>query len=402
MRKAIALLTYNRYDNFRLTWESIKNQKINGRDVSEMYDIYIFQDGLLSNCSKEEQEGFEKINEYLKTQIPSTSVLCQSDNLGIALHYDFAEKFLFLQNNYDVVVFFEDDLILSKPYMLAMDMMIEKFHDDHRVGMFSAHPADPTIALEKQRERKHEYTNMGHNWGFGITRSFWKKRQPFIECYLELLGHIPYQYRPNAVIREWLVRCGFNPAATSQDYIKSCATYALGAVKLSTFPNYATPIGKTGVHSNPSLFEKMGLHKTKVFDADIESASDLTDDLYRKLWNRTGHQVDCQHVRLISNAKTHSFALFEKNLLNNKYKPTSPELFACILEARANFLADELEQSTVIAKHLEARVHQLSNQLADSIHARNSLDAILNSHSWRITQPFRLLASAIRSVHCHI
>jgi hypothetical protein len=334
MKKALALLTHDRFDAFASVFESIQSQHIAGLPLSDSYDIHIFQDGLRQGESASARAGYKRIEDYIESLPPSASISTfrQANNLGIALHYDFAEKLLFRKKCYDFVVFCEDDLILSRGYMSALDMMAEKFKDDHRVGMISAHPADPTVALSEQKRRRYEYTNMGHNWAYGISRTFWERRQPFIDDYLSLLGARSYRYRPDLVIMNWLAGCGFTPAATSQDYVKSCATYALGAIKLSTFPNFAMPIDTAGFHTFPALFKVMGLDRTQIFDDELNHVDDLDAETYKKLWNSPGHQVGTRNIYLIADPENHSATAFQNNLLAAKYHPSRAQLFAGTIE----------------------------------------------------------------------
>lgn len=234
LRKALAIITYTRFDYFELVLPSILNQTIHNRSVSDLYDIYIFQDGLWGGEPELNRVGHEKISLALEKLHPGIQIIKQKENLAVALHFDFIERLLFLEKAYDFVVFCEDDLILAPGYMRAIDMMAEKFHNDPRVGMVSAHPGNPTTPLEQQRANQHMYTTMGHNWGFGLSRSFWEKRQPLVDCYLDLISGVPYRKRPEKFIFEWLQDIGFNPAASSQDYIKSCATFALGVRRTCT------------------------------------------------------------------------------------------------------------------------------------------------------------------------
>lgn len=290
MRKAVAILTYARSSYFELVLPSILTQRVKDRDLSESYDIYVFQDGLLEGETAENRTGHSRISAVLGGLPSKVKIYRQVANLGVALHFDFIEKLLFLERGYEFVVFCEDDLILAPGYMSVVDLMGEKFANDPRVGMVAAHPGDCTVSIEKQRANCRRYAPMGHNWGFGLSRSFWERRQPFVECYLDLIRGRPYRLRDEEAIFRWLEFCGFRGAASSQDYIKSCATSALGACKLSTFANLGLPIGRSGLHCTPSLFGKMGFDRAVVFDGDVE-AGELDEQQFKDISLRSGHQV---------------------------------------------------------------------------------------------------------------
>jgi SEC-C motif len=323
MKKALALIAYTRLEYLQLVWASIHEQTIAGRPLSEFYDIHVFQDGLWAGDSYEVRIAHEEVRKWMDELPSGVTVHRQSANLGIALHYDFIEKLLFVERGYEYVVFCEDDLVLAPGYMSVMDRMADTFHDDHRVGMMSAHPGDPTVSLELQRKYRNRWAPMGHNWGCGISRSFWERRQPLVECYLNLVRDAPYRHRNDWLIYNWLARIGFRPFfASSQDFIKTCATYALGAVKLSTYPNLARPIGRIGVHSTPDLFERMGFHRTVVLDEPIDVISGLDDDTYRDLWSRMIHQVGDRNVQVIADPQSHDVEAWERKLATGDFQPS--------------------------------------------------------------------------------
>jgi SEC-C motif len=330
MRKALALIAYARPEYLASVWASIQAQTIAGKPLAQTYDIHVFQDGLWDGEPAAGRSGHAEVSRWLSQLPPSITVHHQGDNLGIALHYDFVEKHLFAETSYDFVVICEDDLQLATGYMSIIDRMSDRFHDDRRVGMMSAHPADPTVSIELQHAHKDQWAPMGHSWGYGMSRSFWQRRQPLVECYLDLIRDAPYRGRDDSTISEWLRAIGFQALATSQDYVKTCATYALGAVKLSTYPNFGRPIGRTGVHFTPALFEKMGLDRTVMFDGELDSISELRDDTHRDLWQQMIHQVEADSVKVIADPQAHDVAAWEARLKAGEFHPSRiiPETYA--------------------------------------------------------------------------
>jgi len=330
MRKALALIAYARPEYLQSVWVSIQNQLIAGSPLSETYDIYVFHDGLWDGESAAGRTGHGQVAEWLG-QLPSgIMVRRQAENLGIALHYDLIEKTLFVENGYDFVVLCEDDLVLAPGYMSVVDRMADMFLDDRRVGIVSAHPGNPTVPIDLQHVHRHRWAPMGHSWGYGISRSFWNRRQPFVECYLDLIRNVQYRNRSEELIFEWLDRIGFRPCASSQDYVKTCATYALGAVKLATFPNFGRPIGRSGVHCNPALFEQMGFDRAVVFDDQLDVIGDLSDETYRNLWQQMIHQVGVRNVQVIANPDGHNVRAWEARLTRGDFHPCRviPDIFA--------------------------------------------------------------------------
>lgn len=284
MKKAIAIVAYDRFDYFSLVLPSILAQTVRDQEAGDIYDIFYFQDGLCQDDARSDASGHRHISAMIGKHAKEGQSFVQQDNIGVALHFDFIEKRLFRDLGYDFVLFCEDDLILAPGYVAAMDLMADRFSGDQRIGMFSAHPAHVSASLDEQRSRAHEYGPMDHNWGFGLFRDFWERRQPFIERYLEIIGNKPYRQRPHRVVYEWLKGCGFKPAASSQDYIKQCSTVALGGVRVSTAFNLGMPIGRSGLHCSPEMFDKMGFNNTVVYQGIPQEVGTLFQEDYRRIF----------------------------------------------------------------------------------------------------------------------
>jgi len=137
MKKAIALISYSRDEYFQLVYPTVIHQKIFGKKVSECYDIYIFQDGLAVDSNPEVAREHRRLQNRILGLHREDRVHIQEKNLGVARHFDYIENFLFLENNYDYVAFFEEDMILAPGYMQIIDLMGEKFWKDPRIGMVS-------------------------------------------------------------------------------------------------------------------------------------------------------------------------------------------------------------------------------------------------------------------------
>lgn len=283
MKKAVAVLAYDRFDYASLVLPSLFAQEINGQPLQDVYDIWLFQDGLCVEDSRSDADGHARIGKLFTATGNTGRVRLQPANLGVAGHFDFVEKTLFREQGYDYVVFCEDDLVLAPGYLETMDRLAERFHGDPRVGMVSAHPAHVSASLEEQWANVGSLRAMDHNWGFGLFREFWERRQPFVEHYLEILGTTPYRQRPHQVVFDWLEACGFEPAASSQDYVKQCATMALGAVRVATAYNLGLPIGRSGLHCSPEMFRKMGFDKTVVFRGSPGGVGALGQEQYTRL-----------------------------------------------------------------------------------------------------------------------
>src|SRR5205814_644835 len=105
MRKALAIVCYNRPDYFELFLSSVTSQMVNGRPLHETYDIYVFQDGLWAGEPAANKLAHEAVAQFINRLPVNIKIFQQKENLGVALHFDFIEKLLFVQEHYDFVTF---------------------------------------------------------------------------------------------------------------------------------------------------------------------------------------------------------------------------------------------------------------------------------------------------------
>lgn len=286
MKRAIALIAYARFDYFERVLASLLAQQVQAASLTDRYDIHIFQDGLWGREGIETRTGHWKVAEALEALGPTVTVHRQMENLGVARHFDFIERHLFNEKDYDVAFMFEDDLVLAPGYMDAMHQMADRFVDDDRVGMFSAHPGNVTATLEEQRSMLGHYVPMDHFCGYGITRRFWLRRQAFVNLYLKWCEAFPYRERPAEDMRRWLGEAGFKSRTTSQDFVKCCATAGLGAVRIATSANFGLPIGEVGLHSRPDHFRKLGLDRAVIYPEPLDTVPELSEADFRSLLQR--------------------------------------------------------------------------------------------------------------------
>lgn len=282
-KPAIALITYCRNDYFEKVFNSIREQQINNKPFSDYFDLYVFQDGLVDNPTAQERHGQQTITQLCQTHIAHDCFVTQAKNLGVALHFDFIERFLFHKQDRPWVAFCEDDLLLAPGYLETLVGMAASFKEDKRVAMFSCFGKTSRQPLASQEENQHSLITMGHHWGFGMHQSAWRLRQPLVDEYLKLVQDIPYRERPHLRIQQWQTFCGFIPSATSQDYAKSCAMAALGTVKVTSYANFGKYIGEYGLHSTPELYAQGGFASSNIFPRAITQPYQLDQDAYTKL-----------------------------------------------------------------------------------------------------------------------
>lgn len=296
MKTAIAIISFNRPRYLEEVLRSLLLNDLTGSSV------YCFQDGHVTKSGIEvaKEKDIEENIALFKSYFPNGTLYVSPYNLGVALHFDKIETLLFEVEKYDRVIFLEDDLVLQPNYISVLKLMFDMFGDDGRVGMISAYGAKTDNSLENQRNNNKKLAQMRHNWGFGLTRQWWEKRQPFVREYLEkfMIGK-EYRKRDSVGIRNWILKKGEESETiktyfekrdianypTSQDGIKNLSTLNNKAVRITCYPNLAKYIGKEGLHCNPEIFKRNGFEEQVVFTEKIENIEVLSEELYDKFFN---------------------------------------------------------------------------------------------------------------------
>ena len=282
-KPAIALITYCRGDYFEKVLNSILAQQINNRPFSDFFDLYIFQDGLVENAPQADTQGHRVIAQLCLQKLDSNHVITQTKNLGVALHFDLVERFLFEEQDLPWAAFCEDDLVLAPGYLATLSNMAQCFKDDERVAMFSCFGKTSKETIASQTAKQDALISMDHHWGFGMHQSAWRRRQPLVDEYLKLLQGTSYRARQHARIQNWQSFCGFKPGPTSQDYAKACAMSALGALKVSSYANFGTYIGEYGLHFTPELYAQKGYANSTIYPAALTQPFQLDQGTYHQL-----------------------------------------------------------------------------------------------------------------------
>lgn len=318
-KPAIALITYARADYFEEVFNSIIHQKINGKDFSEYFDLYVFQDGLQKDDSDSNITGHQKIKNICANKIPATHFISQEKNLCVALHFDFIERMFFEEQNREWAAFFEDDLVLSPGYLETLISMSESFKNDERVAMFNCFGMTSQEPLEVQEINQKTVACMDHHWGFGIYQSVWRKRQAFVDEYLKMVDKIPYRKRNHKRINNWLAYSGFKPRATSQDYVKACSIAAMGMVKISSFANFGTYIGKSGLHFTAEIFKSFGFDKNVTFTKPVSELFTMDATTYLEI-------LAYQQDKTIESPEEFSPSNFKNKLISHRLTPEAADL----------------------------------------------------------------------------
>jgi len=259
----IAVLSFNRPDYLDQTLRSLAAQ---GEESLADREIHLFQDGMFNRFSGRaygaEQTVLNNVARF-RELFPWGQIHIQEANLGIALHFDFIERYLFEARDFEAAIFFEDDMVLSPLYLAVIDKLLSIAMTDERIGCVAAY-GDRRATLTEQIAQLSKIVTMEHRWGFAVTKRQWLRQKPFMAGYLAIVSEADYTTRDHDRIIDWFISTGYLPTVTSQDGAKDVAMYASGAAKLMTHCCYGKYIGKRGVHSDERLYGSLGFARTQL------------------------------------------------------------------------------------------------------------------------------------------
>lgn len=85
-RKAIAILPYNNFNYFKEVLDSMLIQTINGAPFSEVYELFVFQDGLQVRHHSS-LAAYDAIKTLCHEKLPTANFMRQPKNIGTALQF---------------------------------------------------------------------------------------------------------------------------------------------------------------------------------------------------------------------------------------------------------------------------------------------------------------------------
>ena len=264
----IVLLAFNRPDYLTAVLSSLVQQV--GVDVSKR-DVFLFQDGAvnpfsaLTHCDPAAPAANVEI---FKRFLPHGTPMLAPHNLGIALNFDRAERFVFEELGVDAAIFLEDDLVLGPYYLKTLEQLIGLALANERIAHVAAYGNHKASAEEQLRHRS-ALTLMGHIWAVGLTRRQWLRQKRYVDQYLDIVRTADYRRRDNDRIVDLFHSWGLGAPGTSQDIAKTHAAILAGTVKVNTYACFGHYVGETGSHFNPDLFARMGFSGTAVMQHDI-------------------------------------------------------------------------------------------------------------------------------------
>jgi hypothetical protein len=296
----IVVMSFNRPDYLRSTlWSLLQQPSV----VDGSREVHLFQDGAVNFFSGERyatDEDIERSVHIFKEVFPGGTAHVSDQNIGIALNFDRAERYVFLERGFPSATFFEDDMVLSPHYVAVLQRFLEfaASPESHGLVGYVAAYGNHRAKLEDQRKRQRDVVSVGHSWGYGVTRSHWLQVREVIDPYIKIVADCDYRRRPKAKVGSVHKSLGLATNALSQDAMKTIATTWLGRARLMPFVCLGKYVGANGVNFTPEAFAKRGYGNEELFpdlpgDFDWPSADRLqamVDDERKRM------QSQCQEA----------------------------------------------------------------------------------------------------------
>ena len=279
----IAILSFDRPDYLSQVVDSLLAQRGGRIDDRE---IVLFQDGAQSRTGgvpSAREVDLDASVAVFRTKLPGRRVVRSAVNLGVALNFDRAERFMFEDRGADAAIFLEDDMVLAPLYLQVMERLIDLARYDERIGYVGAygHHFMPRAVQLREPAR---YTPLEHNWAFGLLRRQWLRNRPFLDKYLDLVRDVDYRRRPTREIHRLFHSWGMGCGADSQDATKGLACCATGAARLNTTIVLGRYIGEHGLHMHPAEFARQGYGDTEMYDGPLPDFRPLTAEAYERIF----------------------------------------------------------------------------------------------------------------------
>ena len=280
MKTALLLVGFNRPVYFKQVLTSLEQNP-----EAHTLDLFVYLDG----GPQARQEELMAILQ--RSSLANLRIVCRQSNWGIGRNLIGARRDIFDRYQYDRLVLFEDDLVLSPTYISTVLKLSDWAHQYDNIGTVMGFNLN-TDGRDKQRgDLDKVIATNRHFWGYCLTRRVWDHIKPVLYEYEErFLQGRSYRQRNDRKIRwqfipYWMNQPRRQPKGpllevpesviqppyprqrqwwkgiTSQDGITALALWVGGYLRLTTLVPRGAYIGQKGFHAKPRSFKKHGFDR---------------------------------------------------------------------------------------------------------------------------------------------
>lgn len=172
----IVLFTYNRPRHTKATLDAIKANHLAKQSV-----LYIYQDGLKENATKEQRESVLEVSSYLQDFITSNenskhfkeiTLIQRERNFGLA--DSIIDGVTNIINKYGTIIVLEDDLVTSPYFLTFMNEALQVYRNNEQVACISGF----VFPLEDEEIPSSFFLKGTDCWGWASWDRAWKLFNP--------------------------------------------------------------------------------------------------------------------------------------------------------------------------------------------------------------------------------
>ena len=137
------------------------------------HDCYLFLDAPYKESDCEKCNKMASVAEKIKQEcIPQLKVIRRKSNYGVP--GNLIAAITETLNHYESVVFFEDDVLVSRTFLQYMNDALDLYRDDERIFCINGFKS-PYLTVPKQYPYDVYLNPRNMAWGFGVWANRWRK-----------------------------------------------------------------------------------------------------------------------------------------------------------------------------------------------------------------------------------
>ena len=160
----IVLFTYKRVDTLKKTIESL-----NSNLLAKASDLIIYSDGAKII---EDRYLIDEVRSYLKTISGFKSIVIHYSHVNKGLANSIIDGVSSILKEYDNVIVLEDDLIVSKKFLIFMNQSLHQYKNNKKVFSISGYSIPITIVKDYRFDVY--FTPRSSSWGWATWNDRWE------------------------------------------------------------------------------------------------------------------------------------------------------------------------------------------------------------------------------------
>lgn len=232
-------------------------------------DWYIFQDGIINEFSGRQvarEEDADTARKLInKADLPNKTIEVNKTNLGVPLQLD--KVFRLFDEEYDLIHFFESDVVVSKHALSLHRRIIEKFPDSvptlyHNRSVDDLDRIEDNLDIMLKSDRTSFHT-------FSMWEQTFRDIEDRWDDFVEFMYGTDYMLRDHESIKE-----KFGTRHSSNDSILTELLIDKGYYRIRPLVSRALYIGMEGIHSSTENYQEQ--FEGNIGQIDYEQDKDLS------------------------------------------------------------------------------------------------------------------------------